>query len=88
MHAGQVLTGEAAAHRSVGAHAQKNRVVLREQLLEGQVGAHLDAQAKLDAHALHDLAALLDHLLLELEGRDAERQQAPDTLVDDRTRSA
>ena len=43
--------------------------------------ADLDAEAELDAHAFHQLAALLDHLLLELEGRDAEGQQTADARV-------
>ena len=51
------------------------------QLLEGEIAADLDAQAELDAHALHELAALLHDFLLELEGRNAEGQQAADARV-------
>ncbi len=38
-------------------------------------------QAKFDAHVLHDLAALLHHLFLELERRYAEGQQAADLRI-------
>ena len=81
MHARQVLAGEAALDVAVGAHAEEHRVELGEQRLEGEVAADLDAEPELDAHALHDLAALLDDLLLELERRDAEGQQAADARV-------
>ena len=65
----------------VRAHAQKYGVVVIEQALEAHVRADVDAQAELDSHLLHDLAALLDDLFLELERRNAEGQQAADPRI-------
>ena len=53
----------------------------RVRSLERDVAADLDVQAKFDAHAFHDFAALLDHVLFELERRDAEGQQSADLRV-------
>ncbi len=53
----------------------------RSQLVECYVAADLDVQAEFDAHVLHDLAALLHHLLFELERRNAEGQQSADLRV-------
>ena len=52
-----------------------------EQALEGDVLANLSTEHELDAHALHQLAARLDHFLLELEGRNSEREQSADLRV-------
>src|SRR6185312_245835 len=49
--------------------------------LEAEVGADLETQAELDAHALHDLAPRLHDLLLQLEGRDTEGEQPADARV-------
>jgi hypothetical protein len=81
VHARQVLAREPAAHRRVGPHAEKHRVVIGEQPLEGQVGADLAAEAELDSHTLHDLAARLDHLFLQLERRNAKGEQPADARV-------
>jgi hypothetical protein len=81
MHAGQLLAREAAAHVPVGAHAQEYRIVLGQQRLERQVASNVHAETKLDAHTLHQLAARLDHLLLQLERWYAEGQQAADALM-------
>ncbi len=83
---GQVLARKLALDVAIGAHAEKHSIELLEQRGERQIAAHLDTEPELDAHALHDLAALLDHLFLELEGRNAEGQQPADariTIVDD-----
>src|SRR5262249_21085828 len=78
----QVLAAATCLHVGVGYHSEEYGVVLIEQLLERHVaGAHVDAQAELNTHALHDLPALLDHFLLELERRDAECQQTSDSRV-------
>ena len=55
--------------------------MLARQFLEADVLADLDAEAELHAHALEDLAAVLDDVLLELEGWDAEGQQSADLRV-------
>jgi hypothetical protein len=49
--------------------------------IERHVGPDVDAETKLHAHAFHELAAHLDHLLLELEWRNAEGQKAADALI-------
>ena len=77
-HAGQVFTREVAGHGGVGAHAQKHGVVLGQQLVQRDVGADVGVQAELDTHVFLDAAAGLDHLFFELEGRNAEGQQAAD----------
>ena len=81
VNARQILARETTLHRGVGAHPEEHRIEILEQSLEGDVAADLRAELKFDAHALHDFAALLDDLLLELEGRNAERQQAADARV-------
>ena len=78
MHAGKILTVEAAFDVGVGPHAEKHRIELVGDLLEGNIAADLDIQSKFDAHAFHDFAALLHHVLFQLERRDAEGQQAAD----------
>ena len=77
----QILAGEPALDVLVGAHAEEYRVVLAGKILEGDIAADVDVQAKLDAHPLHDLAALLHDVLFELERRDAEGEQAADFRV-------
>jgi hypothetical protein len=56
-------------------------VVVGQQLVERDVAADLAVQHELDAHALQQHAARLDDFLLQLEGRDAEGQQAADARV-------
>ena len=53
----------------------------RSRCSNGTSAADLDPEPKLHAHAFHDLAARLDHLLFELEGRDAEGQQSADARI-------
>ena len=49
-------------------------VVLLEEDLEGDVAADLLAERELHPHLLHEGAARPDHVLVHLEGRDAEGQ--------------
>src|SRR5579862_3898790 len=81
MHARQVLAGKAALYVAIRAHAEKHRVVVGHETLERNVDPDLDTKAELHAHAFHDLAALFHDLFLELEGWDAEGEQATDTRV-------
>ena len=60
---------------------EKHGIEFSRQCLEGNVAADIDIQAEFDAHVLHDLAALLDDLFLQLERRDAEGQQAADLRI-------
>ena len=46
-----------------------------------EVVAHVDARLEADALSGHDVHAALHHLLLQLEVRDAEAQEAADGLV-------
>ena len=70
-----------AGHGGVGAHAQEHGVVLGQQLVQRHISADVGVQAELDAHVFLDVAAGLDHLLFQLEGRNAEGQQAADLGV-------
>ena len=72
MNARQILAGEAALHRLVGAHTQEHGIVISQQLIDGDVAADFSIQPKFNAHALKDLAATLHHLLLEFELRDTK----------------
>src|SRR5579872_4254710 len=81
VHPGKLLARQAALDRCIGPHAEKHGVVFREQLFERNIRPHFAPQAKLHPHALHDLAALLHDLFLELEGRDSEGQQTADARV-------
>ena len=81
VHPGQILAGETALDVVVGAHAEKHRVEFFARLSNGDVAADLDVEAKFHTHVFHDLAALLDDILLQLEWRNAEGQQAADLRV-------
>ena len=81
MHAGQVLTRDAALHVGVGAHAHEHRIELVQQLLHADVLADLGIQAELDAHAGEHLATARQYLLLQLEFGDAKGQQAANLRV-------
>src|SRR5690606_6373473 len=80
-HALGVLARQAAIGVAVGAGAEEHGVVFLEQLLHAHIAADLDAKPELDAHAFQHLAPAGDHRLVQLEGRDAELQQAANLLV-------
>ena len=83
MHARQILARKAALHGVIGAHAEEHRIVTRASSSSKDDIARRPRTPSRNshAHAFHDLAALLHHLLLELEGRDAEGQQSADARV-------
>src|SRR5262249_46772907 len=72
---------EPAPDGGVGAHAEKHGIVLAKQLPEGEVAPDLAPEAEFDPHTLHQRAARLYDLLLELEGGNPESEQSADTLV-------
>ena len=76
VNAGQVLTGEPSFHGLVSAHAEEDGVVVRQQLIDRDVFADFSIQFELNAHALEHFPATFHHLLLKLELRYAEGQQA------------
>ena len=86
-NAGQVLARESAPDVLVGAHAEKHRIVLFDEVLERFVLADARVEHELHAHAFKQLAAPYNDVLLEFEGRDAVGQQAADFgvgIVNDR----
>src|SRR5262249_49813489 len=76
-----VLTRKTTFHVGVGSHPEKDRIVLGNQAVEINIRSDIHAESEFDTHAFHYLAALFDHVLLELEGRNSERQQSTDACV-------
>src|SRR5580658_6122654 len=81
VHARQILARESALDVRVSAHPQEHRVEFPHEIIERKIAADLHPQAKLDPHPLHDLAALLDDVLFELERRNTEGEESPDLRV-------
>src|SRR5581483_10573563 len=75
----------AARHRQVtrdgGADAQQDGVELLAQNVDSEVAADVDAGPEDHAFVLHLLHPALDDVLLDLEVRDAQAQQAADVVL-------
>ena len=69
-----VFTRETTLHIGIGTHAEKYRVVACEQLLEANVFANFDIQAKLNAHVFKHCSPPRDDFLFEFEWRYAKSE--------------
>ena len=80
-HPLQFLPGQAAVGVAVGAGAGEDRIEIGQQAVDADIAADFHAEAELHAHAFEQCTAAGDHVLVQLEVRDAVLEQAADLFV-------
>ena len=78
---GQILSGEIAAHVSVGSHAHEHSIVLFQDFIDANILAHFRIETELDTHTLEYLTAAGHYLLLQLELGNPKGQQTANFRV-------